>query len=822
MSYGGKADQLIELQKCGYKIPPFVVLGDITVKEIIEGKLNAIKYIENYFDEIPRYYAVRSSAQVEDGRIQSYAGIFHSELFVDKENLKDAITKVDQSKYLDRVQQYATRESIHMNIIIQEMIDAETSGVAFSINPLTGDPYQKIINSTFGLGEGIVSGELNADQYIISNKGIEYKLAEKTHQRKWDQNKNRGTVLKLVDDNYRTESSLSENQIYELSTLLSNLNAKYKHAVDIEFCYNNNQLYLLQCRPVTTSISNVIIYDNSNIIESYPGLTLPLTFSFIQKMYRAVYEQLSELLGINKEKISTHHAMYENMLALLHGRVYYNLNSWFGVLSLLPMYHLNASAMEKMMGVKEPFDIELSLPKTSRWQAYIDTIWAIIKMLKSYIQIPSQTKKFRTNFSKILEQYNAIKLSDKNIHQLLKIQSDYEKILLKEWKVPMVNDFFAMILFASFHKFVKNNDANSDSNLHNELLISDSNIITTEPIQLHQELLTIIKESDYYTQLFKNETSLNILLILKERRDNILLPKIELYIFKWGSRCVGELKLETITYHEKPEALIDFLISLINNQSLIPINPVDKQQKNKLAVIRMESQLSWFKKIVFQYLLRKTRFLVSNRENLRYNRTLAYGFVRKIYRGIGDYFVQKKVIESQEDVFYLNQEEIVSYAQGTSIHSDLKAIINLRKSTYIQYQPMHLAERIRSINLPYQSMCNTSEFEVEYEDKFGGIPCCSGIVEAEVCVVEQPNHIPSLNGRILVTSSTDPGWIGLFPSAGGILVERGSLLSHSAIVSREMGIPCIVGIKNLLQQLKSGDRVEMNGATGMIKILSRR
>ena len=101
-----------------------------------------------------------------------------------------------------------------------------------------------------------------------------------------------------------------------------------------------------------------------------------------------------------------------------------------------------------------------------------------------------------------------------------------------------------------------------------------------------------------------------------------------------------------------------------------------------------------------------------------------------------------------------------------------------------------------------------------------GIGCCPGVVKARVQVVHHPSEVADLNGDILVTASTDPGWVTLFPNAGGILVERGSLLSHSAIVSRELGKPCIVGISNLLNQLKTGDWVEMDGSTGNVQIIS--
>ena len=100
--------------------------------------------------------------------------------------------------------------------------------------------------------------------------------------------------------------------------------------------------------------------------------------------------------------------------------------------------------------------------------------------------------------------------------------------------------------------------------------------------------------------------------------------------------------------------------------------------------------------------------------------------------------------------------------------------------------------------------------------------CCPGIVRARVRVVRDPREARDLAGHILVAERTDPGWTLLFPTARGLLVQRGSLLSHSAIVAREMGLPCIVGLPRLLETLREGEWVEMDGTTGIVRRLDDR
>jgi pyruvate,water dikinase len=105
-------------------------------------------------------------------------------------------------------------------------------------------------------------------------------------------------------------------------------------------------------------------------------------------------------------------------------------------------------------------------------------------------------------------------------------------------------------------------------------------------------------------------------------------------------------------------------------------------------------------------------------------------------------------------------------------------------------------------------------------NKLHGTPCCPGVVEGTVRVVETLADAAGINGDILVTSRTDPGWVPLFPSCSGLLIERGSLLSHSAVVARELGLPTIVGVNGgLMKRLQTGDRVRIDAGKGEITIL---
>ena len=298
---------------------------------------------------------------------------------------------------------------------------------------------------------------------------------------------------------------------------------------------------------------------------------------------------------------------------------------------------------------------------------------------------------------------------------------------------------------------------------------------------------------------------------------------IDSYILDFGNRCVGELKLETISFSQDPSLFIGILQSYlkqgINRQSIS--SNYEEELRNEAAIkVNKTLKNKPLKKWSFNFVLKKTRKLVSNRENLRYERTRGFGVVRTLFSELGKRWKEEGFIDNERAVFYLNLEEIKAQ-KGKGFDSQLIQKIEGRIQEFEEYKTQKSPkERFYSFGNHFEDEFIYSEEKLEGEEEnLKGIGCCPGIVKGKVRVVENPNEIESLNGDILVTSSTDPGWVTLFPTAGAILVERGSLLSHSAIVSREMGIPCIVSITGLLRTLKTGDLIEMNGNTGRISMI---
>jgi pyruvate,water dikinase len=259
------------------------------------------------------------------------------------------------------------------------------------------------------------------------------------------------------------------------------------------------------------------------------------------------------------------------------------------------------------------------------------------------------------------------------------------------------------------------------------------------------------------------------------------------------------------------------------------------------------------RRIIFNWILKNVRALLRNRENLRFERTRLFGRARMISIELGRNFHALNLLADPRDIFYLEVEEILGFVNGTTVTTDLNGLVVLRKAEFERYRAMEPPPgRFETRGIPYQSLefqSLNSSFErdtynpksktwttdklkawagpvegassaesrgVKNPESLQGLGCSPGLIRGRVRVVTNPKTTLLQPGEILVAERTDPGWIMLFPIAAGLLVEHGSLLSHSAIVSREMGLPAVVALQEVTRWLKDGDWVEFDGSTGLV------
>lgn len=788
--------------------------------------------------------AIRSSAVGEDSAQYSFAGQLSSFLFVESE--EEALRLVKEcwaSAYSERSLSYRIQNKlglageIDVAVIFQEMIDSERSGVLFTCDPTREDASKITVNSVYGLGEALVTGLAEADTFLLekeTGEKISQQIAWKTCKlvRKTS---NGGTSAVPVPRQLQHEPSLTAVQLKELSSLGTAVEKFYRYPQDIEWGWTEGKLFLLQSRPVTTPIQanqgTLHIWDNSNIIESYGGITLPLTFTFARFVYQQVYVQFCEILMVPKRQLRNMDYFLRNMLGICYGRIYYNLINWYRLTSILPGFKYNRSFMETMMGTSESLSDEIAdriKPPgfQENFSSKIRRLASGFKFVWFHFRIQSVVDGFLQYFNQVYREYRKKNYSRMSADEIYDDYRGLERKLLREWKAPIINDYLCMIHFGILKRLTAMWLSSSSNSLQNDLFCGEGNLESAEPTRELIQMATIIQQNPCLKDLLESTPNEDCLEVLKQSKYVVFTGRIERYIDQFGFRCMNEMKLEQKDLHQDPSFLFVCLKNYIR-WGQVGLAAWDKRQdENKRAAEKkVYEAISGMKRVTYFWSLKHARKAVRNRESTRFCRTRIYGVVRGMFYGIGKDYTSRSIIDRPDDIFYLNLDELTGSLEGTLTVENLRALISLRKAEYARYERVEPAPRFITRGPVYWMNSHFAEEErVEAGDLPGnclkGIGCCPGVVEGRVKLIRSPKDDMELNGEILVSLWTDPGWVPLYPSASGLLVERGGLLSHSAIVAREMGLPTIVGVKGLTQKIKTGMEVRLNGATGVVEILA--
>ena len=805
---GGKAAALARLSAAGFPVPEWFALTPAAYnadQNTLQGELQ-----QHLLSVGTGPYAVRSSAIDEDGQGHSFAGQLESHLYVPAAEVAARVADVWRSGFSDRVLAYRKEHGLGEpqgapGVLIQRMIDPDAAGVAFSADPVSGARGTRVVSAVRGVGEKLVSGEADADTWRVSREGL---LKERILQE-------------------QARPVLTDQQAIEVAALAARAEAYFGSPQDIEWAIKDARLYLLQSRPITSLAllpdpdGERVIWDNSNITESYAGVTTPLTFSFARRAYEEVYRQFCLILAVPHHKVEANARTFRNMLGLVRGRVYYNLNSWYRALALLPGFTLNRKFMEQMMGVREamPEDLVEDLARAGAGERLADA-WNLVEMLASlaanHVRIERRIGEFYARLAEALAEPNP-PLTAQRLDELARGYRDLERRLLTRWDAPLVNDFLAMIFYGTLRRLAGGWCGDADGTLQNDLLCGEGGMISAEPAKRVARLGELARERPQLIEALEQGTPFD--------RHPEFSREYDDYLARFGDRCMEELKLESATLHDDPSTLLRAVAQIARHPPRAGENIETGLRAAAERKVQEKLGSSPVKRCLFNWVLANARGRVRDRENLRFERTRLFGRVRRIFVEIGKRLAAEGRLGEPRDVFYVEVEEILGYIEGTATATDLAALAAARKREFQKFREMPApADRFETRGAVHQGNDFTGKVAaaVSSGDSVKGIGCCPGVVRAQVRVVRDPKNASLKGGEILVAERTDPGWIMLFPVCSGLLVERGSLLSHSAIVAREMGIPAIVSIPGVMGWARDGEWVEMDGATGVARKIAGR
>ena len=748
--YGSKIDNLIKLKKNGFNVPDFTVVpyeealkDDIKVELPSEGKL----------------FSVRSSADVEDGSELSFAGQFETFLNVPRDEVPSKIKSIVASVNSGSVKTYSDElNEVKMNVIVQDMVDSDISGVLFTANP-QGILNESVITVGRGLGEGVVSERVDTSSYY-------YNLTDK---------------VCYYEGKEDLLSQALTDELIELSDRMKPLFGEY---LDIEFAVKEGTVYILQVRPITTlKTDDPLIMDNSNIVESYPGISLPLTTSFVDLVYSGVFRGVCGRILKNDKELNRHDDVFLHMTGHVNGRVYYKISNWYTVLKFLPFNRKIIPVWQEMMGVRNKTynDDDVKLNFFVRTATYFNSLYELMKA-------PKNMRKLNESFIVINDDFYRRFDPSMTPSELVELFNDIKVKLFDCWDVTLVNDMYSFIFTGLLKSRMKKKYGKSDKEI-NDYISGISDIESMKPVI---EITKLALNKDGYSP------------------EQFEAQKKE-YIKHYGDRNLEELKLESRTFRSNPE-LLDRKIEEYRKD-------MARLQKTWESFSRVKTSDDKYDALTKSF-VKRASLGIYNREISRLNRSRIYGIVRLIVDTLSVRYQEQGLIQDQEDIYYLTVDEVLSLAVKPV---EMTGKVAARREQYKLFRELPSYTRLIFSGSEFDKshVCVNSYTRTPAANELNGVPCSSGTAEGEALVVTDVNSIGDVRDKILITKMTDPGWVFLLTTAKGVISEKGSLLSHTAIISRELGIPSIVGIKDLMLTVRNGDLIRMDGDTGKIEILKR-
>lgn len=808
---GGKGAALSKLKAAGFSVPNFFAIpADVIAACEAHGTpawfASALRQLCHNGERL----AVRSSSIEEDGSSDSFAGQYMSFLNVPQEEAWGRVLDVWKSGGSERVAEYRRLRgragpAVAPAVIVQLMVPADRAGVAFSCDPVSGRRDVCVITSVSGLGDRLVSGECDGETWCVT-----------------------------ADEAVGPESGvLQSGNAVEIRRLAVRAERFFGAPQDIEWAMENGRLHLVQSRPITAlpDRERREIWDNSNIGESYHGVTTPLTFTFARRAYEEVYRQFCRVLRVPSRRIRENSRVFANMLGLVRGRIYYNLLNWYRVLAMLPGFRVNRTFMEQMMGVKEPLPTELveeigTVGASQRLRDMLDACRSLAALGVAYVTLPRSIQRFQERFNRALDgkgpRFEEMSLADMAVYF-----HDLDRQLLTRWDAPLINDFFAMIFHGLLRRLTAKWCGEEGALLCNRLLAEQGGMISAEPAKRIRQMALVAREHpELVRQLVAGEVE-------EFRRALEAHPEFhrlyDEYLDGFGDRCLNELKLESPTLSEDPLPLMRSVGSLASVR--LPVARPIAVATTGGAEHDLDLLLGGrpLRRLMLGWILKNARRLVRNRENLRFERTRLFGRARRLFRCMGERLKARGLLDDSSDVFFLEVGELLGVIEGTATCADLRGLAAVRKAEFEK----HKAEVPPPGRFETRGPVSLERVAVVHETPRGvtrpaagpmlrGTGGSPGVVEAEACVVTDPRASLLKPGGVLVARRVDPGWIVLFPLASALVLEHGSLLSHAAIVAREMGIPAVFGVPQACDRLASGSRVRVDGGRGEIHILEER
>ncbi len=752
-------------------------------------------------------YAVRSSATAEDSPTASFAGQQDTYLnVVGAAAILRHVSRCWASLFTERAATYRLRNrvdhrEVHMAVVVQQMVFPQAAGILFTADPVTGNRKAVSVEASFGLGEALVSGLVNADVYEVRDDEVVDKTVG-TKQRGIYASPGGGTQERAIEPDRQERPALTDAQIVRLAQLGRLIEAHFGRPQDIEWCLVDDDFQIVQSRPITTLFPTPAADDRENHV-------------YVSVGHQQMMTDAMKPLGLAFWQMTTPRPMAE-----AGGRLFVD------VTQILASPASRASLLE-LMGKSDPLIRDAVQTILGRdgfirshpdegpaWTppggaaAPIETDPAIVDELigRNQASIAALQRDIRPLSGSALLDFI---LAD--IQELRRILFD-----------PQSHQVFMSAMEAAWWLNDQLREWLGEKNVADTLTRSVPHNVTSEMglalldvadvIRPHPQVVAFLHhvedDEGFVDELAELEGG-------SEARD-----AIRAWLDEYGMRCVGEIDITRPRWSERPTTLVPMILGNVENfepgagERRFEQGRQEAWTKEQEVLERLQVLPDGERKAEeTKRMIDRVRTFIGYREYPKYGMVSRYFVYKRALLEEAERLVEAHVLREEEDIFFLRFEELQDVVRTNQVDEQL---IRERKDAFGSYRALTPPRVLTSDG---EGIAGAYRRDDVPAGALVGLPVSAGTVEGRARVILDMAEADLEPGDILVTAYTDPSWTPLFVAITGLVTEVGGLMTHGAVIAREYGLPAVVGVEHATRLIRDGQRIRVHGTDGYVELV---
>jgi phosphohistidine swiveling domain-containing protein len=787
----------------------------------------------------PAAVAVRSSATAEDLPDMSFAGQHDTYLnIVGVPALLEAVKRCWASLWTARALGYRARyevpsDELALAVVVQQMVPSEASGVLFTANPLTGKRMETVIDATLGLGEALVSGQVEPDHYVVDTAAgriLEKRLGAKAIAiRALSAG---GTVTEAATAGNR--QALPDAQILELARLGRRAAQVFGAPQDMEWAWARGSLAIVQSRPITSLFPLPAAWPTDDALRVWfsfgvwQGMLDPYT-PLGQDMLAGLVASVSRRLGspqtIASQRVIVTAAerMYVDITPILRNVIGRNVLTVF-VSEIDP-----ASAGPLKVLTQDPrLAVQGGRPKLSLlWRLAPAVAPLLANVVFNLINPAEGRERAQRIIERGLKAFSWRPVGPEALGDWLSTLEITVDRLPSVWLPTLLAAVISgQVAFQNLLRLAAASLPNGEA-LALELTRGLPHNVTTEmDLALWRTAIALQADAASRDRVARAEAAE----LARDYQSGKLPPAAQTavgdFLKRYGARGVGEIDIGRARWREDPTHIFQVLQSYLrlkatdgSPEAVFQRGAANAEAAGRQLVEASRQTGGWLRARLVAWLISRVRALAGLRETPKFAVVRLLDVVRQGLLICGQELAAGGLLRQADDLFYLHLDELQNFAIGTGAagEPDSLGLIAERRQTYARERRRRQLPRL--LLSDGTAFYETTPATGAAEGVLLGTPVSAGVVEGEAHVILDPRNAQLAPGEILVCPATDPAWTPLFLAAGGLVMEVGGMMTHGSVVAREYGIPAVVGVPQATTRLRTGQRLRVDGSTGRVAIL---